>query len=145
MNQKLFHKVLMFLMTRICFNWLQLLDVDPQEFAEEDGANMDLDSLRKGKCAVIKTSTRQTYFLPVIGLVDPEKLKPGDLVVSSTFLIDLISFKCISPCIDTCLYYVYIRALIKIPISFWKLFLKSKHSFFRFLLLVLIISNRPGL
>lgn len=29
---------------------------------------------------VIKTSTRQTYFLPVIGLVDPEKLKPGDLV-----------------------------------------------------------------
>merc|ERR1711911_304925 len=27
-----------------------------------------------------KTSTRQTYFLPVIGLVDAEKLKPGDLV-----------------------------------------------------------------
>lgn len=33
-----------------------------------------------GKCAVVKTSTRQTYFLPVIGLVDPENLKPGDLV-----------------------------------------------------------------
>ncbi|GAB6022860.1 TATA-box-binding protein 1 [Chamberlinius hualienensis] len=61
-------------------NVIELLDVDPQEFAEEDGANMDLDSLRKGKCAVIKTSTRQTYFLPVIGLVDAEKLKPGDLV-----------------------------------------------------------------
>ena len=29
---------------------------------------------------MIKTSTRQTYFLPVIGLVEPEKLKPGDLV-----------------------------------------------------------------
>uniref|UniRef100_A0A2K5JBE7 AAA+ ATPase domain-containing protein n=1 Tax=Colobus angolensis palliatus TaxID=336983 RepID=A0A2K5JBE7_COLAP len=42
---------------------------------EEDGAHIDLDSQRKGKCAVIKTSTRQTYFLPVIGL-----LKPGDLV-----------------------------------------------------------------
>lgn len=27
--------------------------------AEEDGANVDLDSQRKGKCAVIKTSTRQ--------------------------------------------------------------------------------------
>ena len=39
-----------------------------------------MDSQRKGKCAVIKTSTRQTYFLPVIGLVDQEKLKPGDLV-----------------------------------------------------------------
>jgi hypothetical protein len=36
--------------------------------------------LISGKCAVIKTSTRQTYFLPIIGLVEPEDLKPGDLV-----------------------------------------------------------------
>lgn len=81
-------------------NVIELLDVDPQDLGEEDGANVDLDSQRKGKCAVIKTSTRQvkanlihfhvqlfifpinfqTYFLPVIGLVDAEKLKPGDLV-----------------------------------------------------------------
>ncbi|XP_059153322.1 26S proteasome regulatory subunit 6A-B [Physella acuta] len=61
-------------------NVIELLDVDPQDQGEEDGANIDLDSQRKGKCAVIKTSTRQTYFLPVIGLVDAEKLKPGDLV-----------------------------------------------------------------
>ncbi|CAB4064561.1 PSMC3 [Lepeophtheirus salmonis] len=62
-------------------NVIELLDVDPDELGvEEDGANVDLDSQRKGKCAVIKTSTRQTYFLPVIGLVEPEKLKPGDLV-----------------------------------------------------------------
>ena len=33
-----------------------------------------------GKSVVIKTTTRQTYFLPVAGLVEPEKLKPGDLV-----------------------------------------------------------------
>lgn len=33
-----------------------------------------------GKSAVIKTSTRQTIFLPLIGLVDHEKLKPGDLI-----------------------------------------------------------------
>jgi len=33
--------------------------VDPQDQAEEEGANVDLDSQRKGKCAVIKTSTRQ--------------------------------------------------------------------------------------
>ena len=59
-------------------NVIELLDVDPQDLGEEDGANVDLDSQRKGKCAVIKTSTRQTYFLPVIGLVDAEKLKPGD-------------------------------------------------------------------
>lgn len=29
----------------------------------------------------------QTYFLPVIGLVDAEKLKPGDLVVSDSVVI----------------------------------------------------------
>ncbi|ESO86711.1 hypothetical protein LOTGIDRAFT_207066 [Lottia gigantea] len=61
-------------------NVIELLDMDPQDQEEEDGANVDLDAQRKGKCAVIKTSTRQTYFLPVIGLVDEEKLKPGDLV-----------------------------------------------------------------
>ena len=44
------------------------------------GANVDLDSQRKGKSVVIKTTTRQTYFLPVAGLVEPENLKPGDLV-----------------------------------------------------------------
>ncbi|KAF0747578.1 Uncharacterized protein FWK35_00024627 [Aphis craccivora] len=60
-------------------NVIELLDADPQD-TEEDGAVVDLDSQRTGKCAVIKTSTRQTYFLPVIGLVDPEKLKPGDLI-----------------------------------------------------------------
>ncbi|RDB18049.1 26S protease regulatory subunit 6A [Hypsizygus marmoreus] len=59
-------------------NIVEILDVDPE--VEEDGANLDLDSMRKGKCAVIKTSTRQTVFLPMIGLVPPEKLKPGDLV-----------------------------------------------------------------
>merc|ERR1712131_393625 len=60
-------------------NVIELLDVEGDD-QEEDGANVDLDAQRKGKCAVVKTSTRQTYFLPVIGLVDPEELKPGDLV-----------------------------------------------------------------
>ena len=31
----------------------------------------------------------QTYFLPVIGLVDPEQLKPGDLVVSAANKLNL--------------------------------------------------------
>jgi 26S proteasome regulatory subunit T5 len=52
--------------------------MDPE--IEEDGANQDLDSMRRGKCAVIKTSTRQTVFLPLIGLVPAEKLRPGDLI-----------------------------------------------------------------
>ncbi|XP_038106628.1 26S proteasome regulatory subunit 6A-A-like [Culex quinquefasciatus] len=52
---------------------IELLDVDPQE--TEDTT---LDYQRKGKRPVIKTTTRQTYFLLVIGLVVPEKLKLGD-------------------------------------------------------------------
>eukprot|EP01052_Picozoa_sp_SAG31_P054676 SAG31_NODE_14692_length_792_cov_1.367965_1_plen_106_part_10 len=75
---------------------LQILDVEQEE--EEDGATTDVDAGRTGKCAVIKTSTRQvrmqlrrrnagpmpcifvgctdvftflaqTIFLPVVGLV----------------------------------------------------------------------------
>ncbi|KAG8368938.1 hypothetical protein BUALT_Bualt15G0098400 [Buddleja alternifolia] len=61
-------------------NIVEILEMNPEEEAEEDGANIDLDSQRKGKCVVLKTSTRQTIFLPVVGLVDPDKLKPGDLV-----------------------------------------------------------------
>ncbi|KAL6513220.1 TATA-binding protein [Orobanche gracilis] len=61
-------------------NIVEILEMNPEEEAEEDGANIDLDSQRKGKCVVLKTSTRQTIFLPVVGLVDPDQLKPGDLV-----------------------------------------------------------------
>lgn len=58
-------------------NVVELLDLEEQQ--EEEGANVDLDA-HKTKCAVIKTSTRATYFLPVIGLVETDELKPGDLV-----------------------------------------------------------------
>lgn len=49
-------------------NVVEVLDMDPEE--DEDGAAVDLDSQRRGKAVVLKTSTRQTVFLPVIGLVD---------------------------------------------------------------------------
>lgn len=39
-----------------------------------------MDATRIGKSAVIKTSTRQTIFLPLIGVVDHSLLKPGDLI-----------------------------------------------------------------
>ena len=58
----------------------QILNIDPDEDESNEGGNVDLDAQRKGKCAVIKTSTRQTIFLPLIGLVAPEQLKPGDLI-----------------------------------------------------------------
>ncbi|EHL01474.1 putative 26S protease regulatory subunit 6A [Glarea lozoyensis 74030] len=61
-------------------NVVELLDLDPTAESQEEGANIDLDATRVGKSAVIKTSTRQTIFLPLIGLVDPEQLKPGDLI-----------------------------------------------------------------
>lgn len=59
----------------------QILNIDPDEDEDStEGANVDLDSQRKGPCAVIKTSTRQTIFLPLVGLVPAETLKPGDLI-----------------------------------------------------------------
>merc|ERR1712216_934492 len=61
-------------------NIVEILELKDDDDVEDDGANVDLDSHRKGKCTVIKTSTRQTIFLPVVGLVDAETLKPGDLV-----------------------------------------------------------------
>lgn len=38
-------------------NVVELLDVDPDE-EQDEGSNMDVDGARKGKCAVVKTSTR---------------------------------------------------------------------------------------
>ncbi|KAI0243695.1 26S proteasome regulatory subunit 6A [Massospora cicadina] len=61
-------------------NVVEIMDVDPNDSDEEDGAAIDLDASRRGKCAVIKTSTRQTIFLPIVGLVDPDTLAPGDLI-----------------------------------------------------------------
>lgn len=47
---------------------------------EEEGAALDVDSTRKTKSAVIRTSTRQTIYLPIPGLVETDELKPSDLV-----------------------------------------------------------------
>ncbi|KAG5361336.1 26S protease regulatory subunit 6A [Yarrowia sp. C11] len=59
-------------------NVVELLDMEGE--VAEEGANVDVEASRVGKSAVIKTSTRQTVFLPLVGLVDPETLKPGDLI-----------------------------------------------------------------
>lgn len=61
-------------------NVVELLDLDVEKESQEQGANIDIHATRAGKLAVIKTSTRQTVFLPMIGLVDPAKLKPNDLI-----------------------------------------------------------------
>lgn len=45
---------------------------------EEDDGTKGVKKIKK--CVVVKTSRRQTIFLPVPGLVDPDELKPGDIV-----------------------------------------------------------------
>jgi 26S proteasome regulatory subunit T5 len=57
----------------------EILELEQDE-DDEDGATQDIDMQRKGKSLVVKTTTRQTIFLPVIGLVDAEDLKPNDLI-----------------------------------------------------------------
>lgn len=51
--------------------------VDPNE---DDGANVDVSLNPEGKGAVVKTSTRQTVFLPIPGLVRAEEIRPAELV-----------------------------------------------------------------
>jgi 26S proteasome regulatory subunit T5 len=59
-------------------NIVEILELELED--DEDGGSADVDAQRKGKSAVIKTSTRQTIFLPIPGLVDTDKMEPGDLV-----------------------------------------------------------------
>ncbi|KAJ1822845.1 26S proteasome regulatory subunit 6A [Coemansia sp. RSA 2599] len=61
-------------------NVVEILDMNPDDDEEEEGSNVNNDSQRKGKCAVIRTSTRQTVFLPIIGLVPTDELTAGDLI-----------------------------------------------------------------
>ena len=59
---------------------VEVLDIGEESDEEEDGAAADVNAQRKGKSCVIRTSTRQTIYLPVPGLVDVSTLTPGDLV-----------------------------------------------------------------
>lgn len=79
------NKILPFLVGNV----VEILDIDPDQ--DEDTPEEAVNSAvsvppttavngSRPKCAVIKTSTRQTIFLPIIGLVDSESLKPGDLI-----------------------------------------------------------------
>jgi len=66
-------------------NVVEVLRPDAEDGLEEEeekevGAATDVDDTRKTHSAVVRTSTRQTIFLPVPGLVATEDLKPSDLV-----------------------------------------------------------------
>ncbi len=57
---------------------MEILDAEEED--EQEGAAIQADKKPVGKSGVVKTSTRQTVFLPVLGLVPHEELRPGDLV-----------------------------------------------------------------
>ena len=54
--------------------------VEPYADPEEDGAATSLSLVPECRGAVVKTSTRQTVFLPMPGLIRADELKPGELV-----------------------------------------------------------------
>jgi len=59
-------------------NIVEVLELEHEH--EEDGMARDVDAQRSGKSVVIRTSTRQTIYLPVPGLVGTNDLIPGELV-----------------------------------------------------------------
>ena len=59
----------------------EIFDLEEQEQDEEGSGLKQVESQKKAtKGAIIKTSTRSTIFLPVIGLVEPDDLRPLELV-----------------------------------------------------------------
>jgi len=65
-------------------NVVEVLEPDAEDGLEQEekeaGDATDADANRKTRSAVVRTSTRQTIFLPIPGLVDSAELKPSDLV-----------------------------------------------------------------
>ncbi|GAX22369.1 26S proteasome regulatory subunit T5 [Fistulifera solaris] len=65
-------------------NVVEVLEPDAEDGLDEEekeaGDATDVDANRKTRSAVVRTSTRQTIFLPLPGLVNPDELKPSDLV-----------------------------------------------------------------
>ena len=61
-------------------NVVEVLDPleDDDEGSGEAGAAKQDEAM--GKSVVVKTTTRQTVYLPLPGLIDPDELKPGDLI-----------------------------------------------------------------
>lgn len=58
----------------------EILDVEEDD-EDKDTSGFKQENVSKTKKAlVIKTTGRHTIYLPVIGMVEPEELKPGELV-----------------------------------------------------------------
>jgi 26S proteasome regulatory subunit T5 len=57
----------------------EILDADDDNEDEKDSAGFTVSNKTK-KALVVKTTGRHTIYLPVIGMVEPEELKPGELI-----------------------------------------------------------------
>jgi 26S proteasome regulatory subunit T5 len=60
------------------FSQSVFVGLEEEDMETSDAA--DVDANRKTRSAVVRTSTRQTIFLPIPGLIDSSELKPSDLV-----------------------------------------------------------------
>eukprot|EP01039_Chlorochromonas_danica_P001948 gene1948-2126_t len=54
--------------------------VEPYFDPSEEEGSIPTDTVPEGKGVVVKTSTRQTVFLPIPGLIRADELRPGELV-----------------------------------------------------------------
>jgi 26S proteasome regulatory subunit T5 len=65
-------------------NVAELLDVEDEEEEGKEGSGFAIKKTemqkKTKKALVIKTTGRGTYYLPVLGMVEPEDLKPNELV-----------------------------------------------------------------
>jgi 26S proteasome regulatory subunit T5 len=60
----------------------EILDADEDDEDTKDGSgfNQEVSNIKNKKAIVVKTTGRHTIYLPVIGMVEPEELRPGDLI-----------------------------------------------------------------
>lgn len=80
--------------------------IDPNE---NDGAAQDTSLTPECKGVVVKTSTRQTVFLPIPGLVRAEEVVPGELVGTNKVRLLLLYRLSIS-----CMPYFTLNSLVKL-------------------------------
>lgn len=57
----------------------EILDVEDDDEDYKEGSG-DQQANKTKKALVVKTTGRHTIYLPVIGMVEPEELKPGELI-----------------------------------------------------------------
>lgn len=62
----------------------EILDVEDDQNEGREGSGFAVkknqQQLKTKKALVIKTTARHTIYLPVFGMVEPEELKPGELI-----------------------------------------------------------------